>query len=305
MLYRVIEILDNILGPHRLFAKSEYYYYCPFCHHYNPKLAVNLTKKKWHCWKCGARGSTLLSLLRKLSVSKDQINELAQLLDEELPKVKHDTDTQVILTLPSEFVPLYQIRKTFTANNAYAYLLRRGFTDADILKHRIGYCEEGLYANRVIIPSYDETGKLNFFVGRDIYDNSFMAYRNPPVSKNIVGFGNLINWDYPIILTEGVFDAMAIKRNAIPLFGKTLPRKIQERIIQEGVTDVYLALDNDALKETLQLAEKLVKQGIRVYVVELSGKDPASLGFENIQNLIDKSTPLTFLELMQLKLKLV
>ena len=44
----------------------------------------------------------------------------------------------------------------------------------DILKHNIGYCDEGKYSNRIIIPSYDSDGQLNFFVGRDFYKSKLM-----------------------------------------------------------------------------------------------------------------------------------
>ena len=56
----------------------------------------------------------------------------------------------------------------------------------DVIRYGMGYCEEGLYANRIIVPSYSSDGELNYFVGRDIYEGG-MKYKNPPVSKDIVG----------------------------------------------------------------------------------------------------------------------
>ncbi|MDP7195147.1 MAG: hypothetical protein QF864_03005, partial [SAR202 cluster bacterium] len=60
--------------------------------------------------------------------------------------------------------------------NAMMYLQKRGITYEDILKYGMGYCDQGLYTNRVIIPSYKEDGQLNFFVGRDIFQSK-MKYR--------------------------------------------------------------------------------------------------------------------------------
>lgn len=305
MTYEIVSILNSILGTSKPYARGEYYYYCPFCHHYNPKLAVNIHKKKWQCWKCGARGGTLLSLLRKLDVPRDQIKELARLLQDELPKYKEDDDSTAVLTLPHEFKPLYESPKSIEAHHALSYLHKRGVSDEDILKYQIGYCEEGKYQNRVIIPSYDNIGKLNFFVGRDYYGTSSLPYLIPSISKNIIGFDFYINWRHPIVLTEGVFDAMAVKRNGLPLFGKTVPKKVQEKIIKEGVKDVYLALDDDALRETLKIAERFLKEGINVYVLELNGKDPSAIGFEMVQELIRNAKPLTFTHLLELKLRLV
>ena len=82
-----------------------------------------------------------------------------------------------------------------------SYLKRRGLTHEDILKYNIGYCESGLFSNRVIIPSYDENGQLNFFVGRDIYDSP-MKYKNSSTTKDVVGFELFVNWDEPIVLCE-------------------------------------------------------------------------------------------------------
>lgn len=300
----ILVILDSLLGSGRRFARDEFYYYCPLCHHHKPKLAVNLAKRKWQCWKCGARGATLLSLLRRLDVSKEQIARLRDLLSEEVSRFKTDFATG-ILTLPAEYKPLFVPSSTLEYKHALAYLYSRGLTDIDVWRYQIGYCAYGRFQNRVIIPSFDNTHLLNFFVGRDYYGTNPLNYMIPSVTRNIIGFESQINWKHPIILVEGVFDAMAVKRNAIPLFGKTLSKKLQERIIQEGVSEVYLALDKDALKETLRIAERFMNNGIAVFVVELSGKDPSKLGFDVMQHLIRNAEPLTFRHLMQLKVSLV
>ena len=57
-----------------------------------------------------------------------------------------------------------------------------------------------------------------------------------------------INWSQPIILCEGAFDAIAIKRNAIPLFGKIIQPVLQRKIIEKRVRDIYICLDADALR---------------------------------------------------------
>ena len=89
-----------------------------------------------------------------------------------------------------------------------------------------------LYQNRIIIPSYDSDGQLNYFVGRDFYKSN-MKYKNPPIPKDIIGFDLYVDWDEPIILCEGVFDAMAIKNNSIPLFGKTILPKLYSKIVEK------------------------------------------------------------------------
>jgi len=301
--YQILHILDSILGPHKRFAKSEYYYSCPFCHHYNPKLAVNLIKRKWHCWKCGKRGGTLLSLFRRLDVSKEQINTLRLLLEDEVPRALTETVESTLLTLPEEFISLATPTNAPIYKKALGYLEDRGITRDDILVHNLGYCTEGMYRNRIVIPSYDATETLNFFVGRDFSGGPYLKYMNPPISKNLVIFENLINWNYPVVICEGVFDAMAIKRNAIPQLGTLLPRKLLGRILQEGQREVYLALDGDALKDTVRIAERLMREGITVYLVDLDGRDPSDIGFVDMQHRIANATKMGFSDLVRLKLK--
>ncbi len=180
-------------------------------------------------------------------------------------------------------------------------MYKRGITDDDILKYNIGYCDDGLYSNRIIIPSYDSDGQLNFFVGRDFY-NSKMKYRNSPTSKDIIGFDLFINWDEPIILCEGVFDAMAFKRNAIPLFGKNIMSTLQKKIIESRVKVIYLALDNDAIEDTIKISDNFINNGIDVRMIKFKEKDPSEIGFENLLYLINKTTKTKFSDLMRLKL---
>ena len=53
---------------------------------------------------------------------------------------------------------------------AITYLKHRGLTKVDILRYDIGYCSDGKYAGRIIIPSYDSNYELNYFVSRTIYE---------------------------------------------------------------------------------------------------------------------------------------
>ena len=113
-----------------------------------------------------------------------------------------------------------------------------------------------------------------------------------------------INWDLPIILCEGAFDAMAIKRNAIPLFGKRISDSLMKKIIESNVKKIYLALDEDALKDAFKHAETFMGYGKKVYLIEMGDKDPSELGFETFTKLLHKATKLTTSVLMKKKLAL-
>ena len=129
-----------------------------------------------------------------------------------------------------------------------------------------------------------------------------MKYKNPPVSKDVIGFELFINWDEPIILCEGVFDAIAVKRNAIPLFGKTIPKSLMKKIFEKRVSKIYILLDNDAYWDSIKMTDVLMRNGINVQLVRLNDDDPSDMGFTKVTNLIKKSNKTSFSDLVRMKL---
>jgi DNA primase len=189
------------------------------------------------------------------------------------------------------------------AKKAIHYLTTRNFTENDIIKYNIGYCEFGIYSNMIIIPSYDAEGNLNYFISRNFNKNSTTKYKNPDVSKDIIGLELFINWNMPITLCEGMFDAIAIKRNVIPLLGKTIQNNLMKKIINSTVQKIYIALDKDAMKQALNFCENLMNEGKEVYLVDIDDKDPSDMGFVKFTNLIQNTLPLTFSNLLEKKLQ--
>ena len=300
---KIINLLNRVLSSNgtKLRKLDEYMYWSPFISHHKPKLQINITTGKWHCWVSNQGGHNLFQLFRKVGASNEHFSELTELVDD-VPRYKKTKDTsKEVVQLPKEYKPLWNGADSIVKRHALSYLYKRGIDDSDILKYNIGYCDEGLYSNRIIIPSYDSDGTLNFFVGRDFY-NSKMKYRNSPTSKDIIGFDLFINWDEPIILCEGVFDAMAFKRNAIPLFGKTVMKTLQKKIIESRVKNIYLALDNDAIVDATKISEYFINNGIKVKMMKFEEKDPSETGFESLLYLISKTKQTKFSDLMRLKL---
>jgi DNA primase len=299
----LISLLSQILGDYKHHGKGEHYFSCPFCHHHNKKFAVNLLNNKWHCWVCGSKGNHLIGLFKKLDVSKSQIKELKKLLSEDDVKSFVETnDEHVELRLPNEFKPLWVPVNTFEYKHAIRYLKNRNISGYDIIRYRMGYCETGHYGGRIIVPSYGLDGKLNYFVARSYHDGG-MKYKNPPVSKNVIVFEDQINWEEPIILCEGVFDAIAVRRNAIPMLGKFLPKKLETKLLEKQVKKVYILLDDDARNEALELEQKLKSNGLQVAQVFVTGGDAADLGFQKTWEFIDNSKTTTFKDFIQNRLQ--
>ena len=301
---KIVNLINRALNSRgtKLKKLDEYMYWSPFVSHHKQKLQINIKTQKWHCWVSNAGGRTLFQLFKKISASHQHFDELRELVgDSPQYKKKNSVKINEVVQLPTEFKPLWNGGDSIVKRHALSYLYKREIDDSDILKYNIGYCDEGLYSNRIIIPSYDSDGKLNFFVGRDFY-SSKMKYRNSPTTKDIIGFDLFINWDEPIILCEGVFDAMAFKRNAIPLFGKTVMKTLQKKIIDFGVKTIYLALDNDAIIDAVKISDNFINNGIEVKMMEFKEKDPSETGFESLLYLINRTEQTKFSDLMRLKL---
>ena len=301
---KLVNLLNRVLNNNgvKLKKQDEYMYWSPFITHHKRKLQINTQTGKWHCWVSNVGGRNFFQLFKKVSATKEQFDELVELVGEnKFYKVKEE-DKKNIVKLPDDFKPLWNGNDGIVKRHALTYLYKRGITDEDIIKYNIGYCDSGLYSNRIIVPSYDSNGRLNFFVGRDFY-SSKMKYKNSPTSKDIIGFEIFINWAEPIILCEGVFDAMAFKRNAIPLFGKTVPKSLQKKIIEFGVKTLYLALDNDAMSDTIKITDMFLSEGIDVKIMVLKDKDPSELGFEKLLKSIQTTSTTKFSDLMKYKLK--
>lgn len=301
--FSIITLLESVMGKGKINSNDNVAFHCPFCHHNKKKMEVNIVTQYWHCWVCNAAGRKLAVLFRKLNVQREKVSKLIQLLDDvEYKPTKTTTDTPV-LQLPEGYRPLWVLQEMSPEfRNAVYYLKKRNITIHDILKYRIGYCRKGPYKGKIIIPSYDANGSLNYFVARAYYEQDKFKHKNPPASKDIVGFELHINWNMPIILVEGAFDAIAIKRNAIPLFGKTISNTLKKRIVEKGVKEIYICLDKDARKQALEAAEYFMANGITVYFVDLTEKDPSELGFEKIISQIQSTDVLSNEKLMEQKI---
>lgn len=297
----ILDLLHQILGSSSK-QKNEYLFHCPFCSGTKKKLSVNVLNNKWQCWVCGAKGGHILWLLKKLNLTPQQLTTAKELLTDVDIKQFKQTTSEAILQLPVEYLPLWTPQKTFIYYHALSYLKRRGISTHEILRYRIGYCETGTYANCVIIPSYDDHDQLNYFVARSIFDGS-VRYKNPQVSKNVVMFENLLNYNEPLILVEGVFDAIALKQNAVPLLGKRLPKKLERKLLEHQVKNVIIFLDVDARNEALDLEKKLQQYNINTKLVLTNGKDASEMGCVVAWNAVQTAQSTTFKEFISQKLQ--
>jgi len=299
--------LEDILGTSKKTSSDERLFHCPFCYHHKPKLSINFGKRSgyWKCWVCDESGKKISSLLYKLGYSKKEIKSILGDLESSYNPQENPEEYTVKITLPREYKPLWRVtEKTYEYMNAVRFLKSRGVTMEDIYRYQIGYCDDGKYKNRIVIPSFDKNMQVNYFVTRTYYDEG-MKYKNPPASRNNIIFENLINWKMPVVLVEGMFDAITVRRNCVPLLGKILSEKLKQTLVEKKPPMVYVMLDNDAQKEALQIENYLKSVNVNVKLVVPTEKDAGEMGFEqswvNINNAINSN----FTDMVGTKLQMV
>lgn len=229
-------------------------------------LEVNFEKNMFRCWKCDDpkySGKSIIPLLKEHG-NKDDIEEYKQIQvdyfeygfgdEEEKQEIK-----ELVVTLPDEFIPFTSI----DVNNpdhliAYNYLIFDRKIDKDLIfKYRLGFCVEGRFKNRIIIPSFDKNGRLNYFVARTWIKGVKPTYMNPKVEKGKFIYNEgYINWDAPVYLVEGGFEELSFPVNTIPLLGKVIGEKLFYEL-KDKKPEIIIILDPDAIKDAIRLYEQL------------------------------------------------
>ena len=261
----------------------------------------------YKCWVCDARGKNIYRLVRKFGnyQQRQKYLELQGRLDlsefdDLFNKLNNIEETQTI-ELPEQFVSLCNRHLPIGSKDPIEYLKSRGIYHKDILKWKIGYCQGGKYGGRIIIPSLNDNGDCNYFVARS-YVGHHRRYLNPPCGRDII-FNELnVDWDEPIILVEGVFDAIVAGENAIPILGSTLREdsKLFQAIAIHD-TPVYIALDPDAEKKAQWIIRSLMKYDLEIKKLNIGTyEDIGSMSQDvfqrKLQNAEDVDGDLYFLE---------
>jgi DNA primase len=270
-----LSILSRILGSHYQ-TNDEHLFFCPYCKHEKRKFSVNLRRNVYKCWICNQRGRSLYRVVRRFGSFKDQEGWRALTgapredlsLFETLFEAQKEEEIIQVVDLPKDFKSLTRKKLDQRGKRMAKYLENRGIDKKDILQWKIGYCSQGRYRDRVIFPSFNESGNPNYFVARSITEEDF-KYLNPAASRNIIFNELYLDFDKEITIVEGIFDAMKAG-NAVPILGSTLSENslLFKKIIKHD-TPILLALDKDAKWKAVKIKRLLLKYGIEVRELDL------------------------------------
>jgi hypothetical protein len=308
--YQLKALLDSFLGNSKNDLDESYQiqYPCPKCvqhkgisekRKYN--LEVNLQKGVYNAWCCSQydedmHGSILKlikifgneTILKEYKEITYQIQK-SKLYDISFQQGDFRIDVNVAekkeVELPINFVPL--IKDKPIPRQVKGYLEKRKIDWGIIQKYHIGYTsyDKSLFqaSLRIIIPSFNKYGELNYWVGRDFTQwNNRMKYLNPLVDKTSIIFNEeKIKWDADITLVEGPFDHIVVP-NSIPLLGKSLKEthQLYYHLRDKANANINIWLDVDCPEDTKKLYNMLnhgkLKGKIR-YIPSIDNEDPSSI----------------------------
>lgn len=209
------------------------------------------------------------------------------------------------ILMPPEALPVF-------SNEEIAQFVQVKFdiTRSDIIKTKLHYCLEGDYRSRIVIPSYDSNGNLNFFTTRTFEDWSQYKWKNCERKPKEIIFNELfVNWDKPVILTESVKThiKMIDYENYIPMMGSTFYKNsyLLNEMILNGTSEVILMLDIGAEKDTFDAAKRLLSYGFAVKVVSdlFGAKQPDELDCDSILNCTNSAVEVDRMRLLKMKIQ--
>jgi len=280
----LVELLEEALGDHGLHYpnRGQISFNCPVCDDDRNKhnLEVNYIDNVFKCWSCGDSEGThgpLGKLFDKYGNKKQK--KLYNVLKPETVVKREKPKKQLKLpdgfTLFKDSSPIYPVRR-----QAMNYLKSRGITDEMIEKYQIGFCDKGDHSGRIVIPSYNTKGELNYYIARSWNPMSRAKYKNPEAEKDkIIFWENLIDWNKDIYLVEGAFDGLFVN-NSIPMLGKHMSELLFETIYTKAKGDIIICLDADAWQNAIKLYHELSGGDLwgRIKLVKLpDDKDIADL----------------------------
>lgn len=181
---------------------------------------------------------------------------------------------------------------------AWRYVYSRGLTDKDVWYFKLGISDENRWKRRVIMPSFDAQGNLNFFVARAIDKEKKPKYDAPDVDKNPIIFNEInLDWSKPLVLVEGSFDLVKCPENATAILGSDLDERheIFNKILLHN-TPVVLSLDGDMWdKKTPKIVKKLKEYNVDVVVVDVRPwGDPGNMSKSELEEAIKTAQTITW-----------
>lgn len=311
------DYVEKVFGS-SITTKNNISVVCPICFrnkgngYANKKLAIRTNSKNHYpkCWVCDFRSKNLCYLIK--TFYPNHYNEyIENYLDSDFLDVEDENKeetTEQEIKLPFGCKLLAENQNTKQGFKYLNYLKKRNSSDdTELWKWKFLYTlDDKEQLNRIIIPSFDSEGYLNFYTGRSLYRDGWDKYKNSNHDKRTIIFNEInIDWTKPLTLVEGPFDLLKCNNNASCLLGSSLDinHYLMQMIVLNS-TPVVLALDPEAINSTRKIAKNLLDYGIEVEMIDIpNGIDVGAMSKLEFMDLYNKRKPLNKKELLLQKIK--
>ena len=170
-------------------------------------------------------------------------------------------------------------------DRAKTYLENRGFHMDLITERSIGFCNDGDWVGRIIIPFMNPT--LKYYIGRSFIGHG-LKYKNPKKIEVGIGKSELFYNEEAlrgdrIYLVEGVFDALTCGDRGVASLGWKLS-DYQINALKTCNADIYIIPDKGFYGKALITAKTLLPKNVFITSLDFfDGNDINDLG--SIDNL--------------------
>jgi len=279
---------------------DEFIVSCPRCRgfHRTFKLYINLEKRVFFCFRCGYKGTldrlcyedNLTSFFPddKIEAKSISLDVLQDFVDKVAFREQKENEKEIHSIknlLPGK--PLLQYQDNSLAKAAISYCNQRGLNRTLINNYRVYYDPINLsLSTRIIFPWY-EKDKLVFWIARSFLpdcqlspDYLYPSSEDFPEGRKHLLYGiDDLEEQSTIQICEGVFDKIALGRNAVALGGKTMNSTQIYKLLAKKPNKIEIWLDSDAYLAGMKIRLQILRTGFStVEVIKLpTGYDPAGL----------------------------
>lgn len=242
--------------------ENEIHFNTPFDNDDKKRLYVNLNSSSWYDQKRQVGGKNFITFLTEyLDTSKEKAfleykKRSFTMLGEKVPKkeiIAEEDLKEKDLELPDSKVIAFG-EKEDLEKEALKYL-----QDRKIKTDSLGYVLSGKFANRIIVPFY-ENEKLVYYIARAFDGNPF-RYKNP---LNTKAGDFLYNYDKikdELFIFEGVFDALSLEEQVgTAMLSSVIKEKQVKKVYEKAPNKIIFVTDNDKKTSTrITILENLIK----------------------------------------------
>lgn len=278
-------------------------------------MYFNLEKMKGICHKC-VQPFGIRDVARELAgIPVSQIKDYVEdyvvearrqmgfeeaMLDLLLPERAREMPAVMEVSLPPGFRTLEDGVSSVTGRKALAYMTNRNFHELVLFDNKFGYCDDGPYAGRVIIPFY-ENGSLVYWQARDFTGMAEPRdkIKNPPAGTTLHGKSDvLFNYDTArkcksVIITESWGSSLAIGPCSTALNGKSMSEVQFIKLLAMDARTFIVMLDPGTEQQAWEIAKRLSSTGRYALVASLKDGDPAEVPRSVLYDSVRKATAYT------------